>query len=361
MRRLIGSLLFVALAPPLQAQSAALVSQVSGRVLAAGTGEPIGGAAVTLNPAQLAPPPAGRATPPPPPPLQNPLSRRQLLTSQTNSDGVFDISSVPQGRWRVQVQREGYVMLGALTSPIVIEVGGTRVTVPDIRIDRGGTITGRVLDARGRPITGVAVLAMQQIKSPDGTVRTLGSGSGGETNDLGEFRLPGLAPGQHYVIAQPRPNTPIAARGATPPAANTTFVATYYPGFPDAAAASPVTVTRGVTTSGIEFSMVSVRAYRVSGVVVDSMGRLVAGAVVRLAQPRVSFSTMNQVTTASDGTFRIANVPDGRYAAVAAIPAVARTGNSLATAVSFAPPNAGTEIVVQGADVTDVRLVATEP
>jgi hypothetical protein len=41
-----------------------------------------------------------------------------------------------------------------------------------------------------------------------------------------------------------------------------------YPGFAQSTDASPIPVTRGATTNGIEFSLLAVSAYQVSGVVV---------------------------------------------------------------------------------------------
>lgn len=52
----------------------------------------------------------------------------------------------------------------------------------------GGTVTGRVTDEAGRPVAGAHITL-------DGTSR------GAVTNDRGEYRLSGIAPGQHTVTA----------------------------------------------------------------------------------------------------------------------------------------------------------------
>jgi hypothetical protein len=356
MATLLVGLLMAALAAGGQTASPAATAVVTGRVVDADTGQPISGASVSLG-AVFTPPATGQPTRPASSAADLIASLRPR-TTETDTNGVFSIPNVPAGRYRLPVRQTGYVML---REPPLVEVAGGRVSIPDIRLDRGGTIVGRVLDAQARPVIGVLVQAIQLTKASDGTVRTSGSGSGGETNDLGEFRIPGLAPGDHYVVAVPRPNVEIALRGATPSAGGTTFVATYYPGLVEAASASPIRVSRGVTTSGIDFTMAAVPAYRVSGVVVDTSGRPVADAQVQLApQPRSTFGGINQARTEADGSFQIPHIPSGTYLLMAAIPVVARSGNSTARSTNFSGAQP-VEVIVQGGDVTGVRVVARQP
>jgi hypothetical protein len=277
---------------------------------------------------------------------------------------MFEIAGVPSGRWRVQVQKEGYIASGT-TSSHVIDVGGGAIRIRDVQIDRGGAIEGRVLDARGSPSTRVMVLAMQQVRNRDGTVRLTG-GTSASTNDLGEFRVSGLAPGQYAVLAQPLSGVVNPFTGGSPTAAAASYVRTFYGGSFDVAQASPVTVSRGLTTQGVEFSMLLVPSYQVFGIVVDISGRPVGGAVVWLVQARPPLpATVYQGSpSALDGTFVVVNVPEGTYSAQAAIPLVTRNSNGGISA-SISGERAGgpgsVEVVVQGAHVQGLRLVATPP
>ena len=185
---------------------------VTGRVVDAATGEPIPGAIVSLSRVQPSPG-AGRTSAAVP--AESAVLRS--LTNQTNVNGAFEIAGVPSGRWRVQVLKDGYVAFGA-TSSHVIEVGGGVVRVRDVQIDRGGAIEGRVRDARGTPMVRVSVLAMQQLRNRDGTVQ-LTSGASGQTNDLGEFRVSGLAPGLYVVLAEPPTSFVNPFTGGSPTAA----------------------------------------------------------------------------------------------------------------------------------------------
>jgi len=332
---------------------------VTGRVVDAATGEPIPGAIVSLSRVQPSPG-AGRTSAAVP--AESAVLRS--LTNQTNVNGAFEIAGVPSGRWRVQVLKDGYVAFGA-TSSHVIEVGGGVVRVRDVQIDRGGAIEGRVRDARGTPMVRVSVLAMQQLRNRDGTVQ-LTSGASGQTNDLGEFRVSGLAPGLYVVLAEPPTSFVNPFTGGSPTAAATSHVRTVYPGSFDVAQASPVTVSRGGTTTGIDFSMLSVRSYQVFGVVVDTEGRPVGGAVVWLVQARPPLPAIvyQASPSALDGTFLVVNVPEGTYSAQAAIPLVTRNANGGISA-SVRGGRAGgpgsVEVVVWGANLEGLRLVATPP
>jgi hypothetical protein len=111
--------------------------------------------------------------------------------------------------------------------------------------------------------------------------------------------------------------------------------------------------------------MLSARSYQVFGVVVDSSGRPVGGAAVRLVHTRSSLSATSYQGSPSalDGTFVIVNVPDGRYSAQAAMPLVIRRPGGMSASLSFKAAGGpdSVEVVVDGANVEGVRLVATPP
>jgi hypothetical protein len=288
------------------------------------------------------------------------------LTGETNSDGVFEIRDVPSGRWVLRAQKEGYVVPGpAAALPSVEVVAARSVTAPEIRLDRGGAITGRILDGKGNPMSGVMVVAMQLRRLPNGTVQPSGGSGSVRTNDLGEFRLSGLTPGEHYVVAQqpPRPMPVGMFAGADPPPASSTYVATYYPGFTEAAVASPITVVRGGTAGAIDFSLQSVPAYQVSGVAVDAAGRTVAGAIVRLANRGSPLGGGIQGGPSdANGRFRITNVPPGTYGVMAAVPTVAKNGNSTSATLSFgeaARPGVAPEVTIQS-DVANLVVTVSQ-
>ena len=365
MVRLLFNLLLVALFAVPHAAAAQSTSRLVGRVVDAVTGEPVAGArlmlftAPTTAPGVLPPPP-----PLPPPSTQPPALRppgpRLPSSTVTNASGMFEMRGVPPGRWGLRVMKDGYITVGQFPSQLIVEASGPNVAVPDIRLDRGGAITGRVLDVKGNPLSGLLVMTQQLVRSTDGVMRQIAPAVQAFTNDQGEYRLAGVQPGQHVVYVQLPPPT----RRVPPPRSNVAVVTTYYPGFGDATMASPINVVGGTTVNGIDFPLLSVPAYQVSGTAVNSDGRPLAGVIVQLTQRgRISFELLESGPTASDGTFRIVNVPAGAYRATAGIPVVQQLpGGGTVRSVNFrAGVDTPTEVVVQGSDLTDVRVVLPQP
>ena len=66
----------------------------------------------------------------------------------------------------------------------------------DISLPRGGVITGRVLNEFGEPVPDFRVLPVR--RSIAGPASADASGRAGVTNDIGEYRLVGLLPGQYF-------------------------------------------------------------------------------------------------------------------------------------------------------------------
>ena len=336
-------------------------SRLVGRVVDGMTGEPVAGArlmiftAPTTAPGVLPPPPVL-----PPPSAQAPGSRPpgpQLPSSTvTNATGMFEMRGVPPGRWGLRVMKDGYITAGQFPSQLIIEASGPSVVVPDIRLDRGGVIIGRILDAKGNTLSGLLVMAQQLLRSTDGVLRQLAPTAQSLTNDQGEYRLAGLQPGQHVVYVQP----PLPMRRGPPAPSNVAVLTTYYPGFADATMASPVNVAGGTTTNGIDFPMLSVPAYQVSGTAVNADGRPLAGVIVKLSQTgRVSFELLESAPTGNDGRFRVVNVPAGAYRAIAGIPAVQQLpGGGTGRSVNYRPgSDTPTEVVVQGGNVDGLQVI----
>src|SRR5262245_47559548 len=116
------------LAVALAQQAAPTTVRVTGRVLDAGTNEPLSAAQVTWLPAEVRRP-AGPGMP-------------TSMRGETNIDGVYALS-VPPGRYVIEVRQPGFVPPGSTSGSTPITVGSQGATLPDIRLMRGGTIAGR--------------------------------------------------------------------------------------------------------------------------------------------------------------------------------------------------------------------------
>jgi protocatechuate 3,4-dioxygenase beta subunit len=79
--------------------------------------------------------------------------------ARAGEDGTFRIEGVPTGRWIADAYAPGYLSPGG----VELEAGRG---VPELALERGGAIEGRVLDGDGRPIAGATVRALTSGTSP---------------------------------------------------------------------------------------------------------------------------------------------------------------------------------------------------
>ncbi len=142
------------------------------------------------------------------------------------------------------------------------------------------------------------------------------SGFGAQTDDLGQFRLYGLALGDYLVAAEARENT-FSPPNAAPEVEEekTGFLTTYFPGTTDEASASRVKTRAGGETSGIEIRLGEGRLFRVSGSVVDSQGKPAARVMGQVMRREAGFNGGSSFGFATDekGQFRMRNIPPGNY------------------------------------------------
>lgn len=316
---------------------------IRGRVVAADTGNPVRRATVSLSP--IAPPVpsgggrgvSGQARIVPGivgsgPSIQGSasLSMSGPRQATTDAQGGFEFTGLPAGSYRVMASGSQYSpqYLGMAYGgkkpngpgsfdngqPIQLADGQT-FNKAVIALSRGGVITGRVTDENGEPLTRVQVYS---VFFPPGTSRGVRMGQGSQTDDLGQFRIYGLQPGDHAVVAEA-----VRSNFVSPNAQPETeedkigFVTTYYPGTADEGAAQRVRTRVGTETTGIEIRLLQDRLYRVSGMVVDSQGQPVArvnGQVIRRTTGTgMTGGSSFGFNTDDKGQFQMRNVPSGNY------------------------------------------------
>lgn len=164
-------------------------ARITGRVLAADSGAPVRRAQVRLSGVPTA--------------TQNAAPIHPYLQKEVETDdsGAFDFAGLPGGSYNISVGRtNGFLELPRAKRAIVGEGRALEVV---LRLERTGAIVGRVADRNGEGLLGIEVLALRR-KEFRGRVTLMADyGSRGSTNDLGQFRLFNLSPGEYFVVAAP--------------------------------------------------------------------------------------------------------------------------------------------------------------
>jgi hypothetical protein len=240
----------------------------------------------------------------------------------TDADGRYEFAELPAGRFVITATKGGYVTLQAGQrrpfepgNPIALADAQTLTDV-DIALPRGSVVTGRITDEFGEPIAMAQVQAQRYQYGPGGQRRlTLGGGPMGLvfTDDLGQFRLYGLMPGEYVVSAVVRQMGMALGAGSVNDSTEG-FAPTFYPGTINVADAQPVTLGLGQELT-LHIPLSAARMARVSGSVVDSFGRPAVGAMVMLRSGTGPGPMMAMVAgqVGPNGTFTLANVPPGEH------------------------------------------------
>jgi hypothetical protein len=250
-------------------------------------------------------------------------------STTTDGEGRFEFRDLPAGRFTMSATKSGYVPVQyGQTRPFEsgkpIELAdGQPLDKADMLMPRGSVISGRVLDEFGDPITDAVVSAMRSAWA-NGRRRLQPTGRTDMTNDLGQFRIYGLPPGDYYVSASVREMAVMemsmaAMSGAPPPgpaAPVAGYAPTYFPGTPASADAQKITVVAGQDAHNTDFALLPVRLAKITGSVISSDGKPVEGSMIN-AVPRgadVPFGLPGAAArTGKDGTFTLIGVAPGDY------------------------------------------------
>ena len=277
-------------------------SIVRGYVLAAETGTPLRRALVNVRSAD----------------------GRSGGVATTDAQGRFEIKELLGGRYTITAQKAGYVTTSygqrraeQPGTPLELLEGQIADKVT-LSLPRGGVITGRVVDEFGDPIAGAQVNALRFRFVNNG--RRLVPTGNGQSDDLGNFRIFGLAPGEYYVSAGLRSQNMMGMNmsGGSMSSNVEGYAPTYFPGTPNAAEAERIVVRVGRDTTDISFALTPTRLVMVSGRAVSSSGEPYVQAFIS-AMPAERYGAMtmglgmNNAMTKPDGTFQLSGVAPGTY------------------------------------------------
>jgi protocatechuate 3,4-dioxygenase beta subunit len=323
--------------PPRDARLATGHAAIRGRILASDGGQPLRRATVRVSAPEL----------------------RVARTALTDADGRYDFRDLPAGRYSINASKPAFVNWSyGQTRP---NSPGTTITLSDnqtadnvdIRLSRGAVITGRVIDEYGEPVPNATVTALRR-QYQQGQTRLIPTGERGQANDVGEYRIFGLAPGQYYLSSNVQALTLAMPVGNSVEVSgqNSGYASTFYPGTADPASAQKITVGVAQTLSGVDIALTPTRLATITGSAVDSDGRPMSGSVFGTLRGFGAGLGLGGVggPLRPDGTFTIPNVPPGEYVLRA-------TRNAGSAGVPNVPVQFSVAVVaVTGDDVTGVRL-----
>jgi hypothetical protein len=219
------------------------------------------------------------------------LSSRVLTearTMSTNSQGEFEFTELPAGRYTLMATRGGYLRLqfgqrhpGEAGRPIQL-VDGQKMTTADFALPRASTLVGRITDEVGDPLPGASIFPMQwkYFRGRRRLVPVSGGGPFNRTDDTGGYRITGLEPGEYFVMATTRD----AWNDENNPKERIGFLPSYSGSTSNPTAAQRVRVGLGQEVTVPDFAMVPGRVGTISGTVMSSSGTPLAGESVSLSQ-----------------------------------------------------------------------------
>jgi hypothetical protein len=308
-----------------------------GRVLAADSGQPLRKAQVQLFASG--------------PGVNVPAQNR---ATSTDGDGRYQFKELPAGRYTISASKGSYIALSygqqrpnEPGKPLEILAGQT-VEKVDFALPLGGILTGRILDEFGDPAESAQVAPMQS-RTVQGRAQLVNAGRMSLTNDLGEFRIIGVPPGQYYLSA--------TLRGAMTPYFDSDdrsgYAPTYYPGTPSLTEAQRLTVAVGQAISDLVLTLVPTRTARVTGLALDSQGRSMTTGSVMVTQRNngVGFMSTMGGFVKPDGSFMVSGLAPGDYTLTVTTPGGFGDSPELATA----------QVTVAGQDINGVQIIAVKP
>ena len=256
---------------------------VSGTVINAVTGEPIRKALVQLHGVQQ-------------------------RASFTDGDGRFQFDGMPVGVVSLTAQKPGYFgeqeMHSGMQRPFEI---GPKSDSALLKLTPESVIAGKVTTTNGIPLEHVP-LSLIYLNVRDGR-RHWDSKGISVTSEDGRYRFANLQPGTYYLAAGPY--TPqVESIFELPPEPKTGYPGVYYPGVPDLASSSPISLSAGQQAEA-NLALNEVLSYNISGTI-SGYGPN-QGASLQLCDQSGNPLPFSYQFSPDNGRFDFHRIPAGEY------------------------------------------------
>lgn len=287
-------------------------ASLEGRTVAGG--QPVRKASVMLRPMEA-----------------KPGEQAQPYGTTSDAEGKFRFESVEPGRYLLMVERSGYLRqayrakAGEFNGTLISVRSGQQIKDLTIEMTQQATITGKVVDGEGDPV-GRSQVALYRWTYRDGKRRPQATPGGGMSDENGEFKISGVAPGRYYLCSSRPFRSMGVIRNADPKKANAPeedFAATCYPNATDFTSAVAIDVAAGQNLPAIEIRLRKGPVFRVKGKLVGE----VPGHPLNLVQLQLSVTDATGPgmmagggsSVDKDGNFELPRVHPGSYKVTAMI------------------------------------------
>ena len=177
-----------------------------------------------------------------------------VASAATDAKGNFTVSGLGPGQYFLAGSRNGYLDTfygarrpGGGKTALVLEAGQELKDLT-LRLFPQSVAAGTVHDPDGEPLSGITVTLWAVQFDAHG--KSFQQAAEMVTDDLGQYRVPGLEPGKYYVRAE------LGARGV--------LLNSFYPGVPDPDAATMVEVGLGARITGLDIAIPRPSVFRVT-------------------------------------------------------------------------------------------------
>jgi hypothetical protein len=232
--------------------------RISGVVLRDSDGTPLRRAHVVLQPLEAGTP---------------------ALGADADEKGTFEIRDIPRGTYSLSAQRDGYLetsvfLRGTLRMPARFSIAGQSISQVTFRLKPWATLAGKIRFHDGDPAVGVPVQLYREyhLRGRHGFTAVRGA----PTDDHGDYRIYGLAPGSYYVAAVYEKGPPTREYQDQPrldalnhEIPSDTYATTFYPDTTKLSEAVPVRVGYGGEIGGINLFLQPVQKAALRGRVTD--------------------------------------------------------------------------------------------
>ncbi len=225
----------------------------------------------------------------------------------TDDNGEYRIANVPAGNYMIAPLAPALVEASGSDPLRTLLVNkGETIEHIDFALVRGGAITGKIVDADGRPVI------EQEVVIFAGNTSQYSSMRGMLTDDRGVYRFYGLRAGSYKVATGQGERGSFSNRPVR-------YTQVFYPAASDLDHAEVVEVTEGGEAANIDITLgAGLSTYTASGRIVDGeTGQPLAGVaygVKRFISPYSTSSMSTGAVSNSRGEFKLGNLVPGKYA-----------------------------------------------